>query len=485
MKRIVFLLIISLVFTTNMALAQEPAPQNNAEGETECPILFPLNLIGVRGGLNLADMVYSFDPIDIYHHYLQPQGMVGLFGHFHLGKSNLAIRPEVTFIGRADSLEWKDVRYRLKAHYLDLRMPITYNIRFRDSYLSPYLMVAPQFNMAYGGKVNYFDQEDYPEGCSTAITTADINPYDVSVMFGGGLDVLLPTKGIPVLLSLEAGYNISLLNNFAQREILDNPRVADDNRSRILNHLIPGAELYQETRKSRGIELALRIALPLDDSWKCKEPRKIVQKPDTVFVPDTVIVEQHDTTINTQTDTVYIIKPGPHVGDSLEYIRKDCYSFGEMYAFIKLGVDISDKRICLFNINFDFDSYRLRSESFVHLDEVAMMMNAFPEMHIKIIGHTDSLGSDEYNETLSLNRSKSVIRYLQSKGIDKDRMVPEGFGEKYPIDTNSTPEGRFHNRRVEIEVLNVGIRNTDGNSSYNNTNGGDDNTNTENNSTVE
>ena len=339
--------------------------------------------------------------------------------------------------------------------------------------------------MAYGGKVNYFDQEDYPEGCSTAITDADINPYDVSVMFGGGLDILLPTKGIPVMLSLEAGYNIGLLNNFAQREILDNPRVADDNRSRILNHLIPGAELYQETRKSRGIELALRIALPLDDSWKCKEPRKIVQKPDTVFVPDTVIVEQHDTTINTQTDTVYIIKPGPQVRDSLEYIRKDCYSFGEMYAFIKLGVDISDKRICLFNINFDFDSYRLRSESFVHLDEVAMMMNAFPEMHIKIIGHTDSLGSDEYNETLSLNRSKSVIRYLQSKGIDKDRMVPEGFGEKYPIDTNSTPEGRFHNRRVEIEVLNVGIRNTDGNSGYNNTNGGDNNTNTENNSTVE
>ena len=103
MKRIVFFLIISLVFTTNMALAQEPAPKNNAEGETECPILFPLNLIGVRGGLNLADMVYSFDPIDIYRHYLQPQGMVGLFGHFHLGKSNLAIRPEVTFIGRADN----------------------------------------------------------------------------------------------------------------------------------------------------------------------------------------------------------------------------------------------------------------------------------------------------------------------------------------------------------------------------------------------
>lgn len=472
MKRIVFFLIISMVFLTNKALAQEPAATDNANGEYDCPILFPRNLIGVRGGLNLSDMVYSYDHIDIYRHFLQPQGMAGLFGHFHLGKSNIAIRPEVTFIGRADSLEWKDVRYRLKAHYLDLRLPITFNLRFKDSYVSPYLMVAPQANLAYGGKINYFDQEDYPEGCSTTITDADINPYDISVMLGGGLDILIPTKGIPLLLSLEAGYNLGLRNNFSQREILDNPTVADNDRSYILNHLIPGAELYKETRKNRGIELALRIALPLDDSWKCTHPRKpLTQIYDTVFVPDTVYVEQHDTTITKQTDTVYIVKPGAPRGDSLEYVRKDCYSFGEMYAFIKLGVDISDKRMCLFNINFDFDSYRLRSESYPHLDEVAMMMNAFPEMRIKIIGHTDSVGSDKYNENLSLNRSKSVIRYLQSKGIDAGRMVPEGFGEKYPIDTNSTPEGRFHNRRVEIEVLNVGIRNTD--TGYGN-NGADD-----------
>ena len=481
MKRNVFLFVILTVMMTGTALAQEPAPKNNADTTYEGPILWPRNLIGVRGGLNLSDMVYSYNPIDIYSHFLQPQGMVGLFGHFNLGKSHLAIRPEVSFVGRADSLEWKDVRYRLKAHYLDLRPPITYNIRLRDRYVSPYLMVAPQFNMAYGGKVSYIDQEDYPGGCSAAITDADINPYDASVLLGGGIDFLIPTNGIPVMLSLEAGYNIGLRNNFSQREILNNPAVADNDRSHILNHLIPGAELYKETRKNRGIEIALRIALPLDDSWKNKGPRPHQpQTYDTVYVQDTVFVEQHDTTFNTQTDTVYIIKPGPAHGDSLEYIRKDCYSFGEMYAFIKLGVDISDKRICLFNINFDFDSYRLRSESYPHLDEVAMMMNAFPEMRIKIIGHTDSLGSDAYNETLSLNRSKSVIRYLQSKGIDKDRMVPEGFGEKYPIDTNSTPEGRFHNRRVEIEVLNVGIRNTDGNTGY--YNGNDGNTTTDDNS---
>ena len=455
----------------NVAFAQEPDTTQKTSSTSDDTVIFPRKLVGIRGGVNLSDMAYAHDPIQQhYNHFLQPQGMVGVFGHFQLGETNFALRPEIAFVGRADSLQWLDVRYRLKAHYVDLRLPITYNFRIPKRHFSPYLMVAPQLDMAYGGKVSYFD-DDYPTGAFAKITKADINKYDLSVLMGAGVDFLIPTKSIPVLFSIEAGYNLGLLNNFAQREILDNPRVTDGNRSNIVN-ILSSNKLYQETRKNRGIEVALRIALPIDDSWK--NPNKTPVKPivttitDTVYVPDTVYVVHYDTTIHNQTDTVYILQPQSECNDSLEYVRKDCYSFGEMYAFIKLGVDISDKRICLFNINFDFDSYRLRRESYPHLDEVAMMMNAFPEMRIKIIGHTDSLGSDQYNQTLSFNRAKSVIRYLQTKGIAKDRMVPEGFGEKYPIDTNSTPEGRFHNRRVEIEVLNVGIRNTDGNTGYNN-----------------
>ena len=470
MKRSVFFLLV-MALVANMAMAQKPATQEQTKAVAEDSVVFPRNLVGIRGGLNLATMAYSYDLINKYYdRHLQPQGMIGLFGHFHLGNSNFAIRPEVSLVGRADSLDWLDVRYRLKAHYVDLRLPLTYNFRFKNKYVSPYLMLAPQVNLAYGGKVSYW-ADDYPKGAFADITKADINGCDASLLFGAGVDFLVPTKGIPVMFSLEAGYNLGLCNTFAKREVLDNPQIAPEDRSIIANPFL-GAELYQETRKNRGIEVALRIAVPIDDSWKkaAKNPVNpiVTTITDTVYVPDTIYVVHYDTTIHNRTDTVYILQPSTECNDSLEYVRKDCYSFGEMYAFIKLGVDISDKRICLFNINFDFDSYRLRKESYPHLDEVAIMMNAFPEMRIKIIGHTDSLGSDKYNQTLSYNRAKSVIRYLQSKGIAKDRMVPEGFGEKYPIDTNSTPEGRFHNRRVEIEVLNVGIRNTDGNAGYNN-----------------
>lgn len=438
--------------TANVATVQ------TAEEGTQ--VVFPRNLIGVRGGLNLSDMRYSQKLVDRYKHYWQPQGMLGLFGHFQLGNSNLSLRPEVTLIGRADSLVWKDVEYRMKAHYVDFRLPLTYNFRIDGSHVSPYLMVVPEFGMAYGGKIGYH-ADDFPNGVTAKVTKADINQFDAGVMFGAGLDFLVETKSIPLLLSVEAGYNLGLLNTFAQREIKDNPDIAEADRSIIANRFF-GAELWQKERKNRGIEVALRIALPLDGSWK-QERKPLAKAVDTTRkAPDTVFIVVMDTTPKVP-DTVYIGQPAvkENDGEGPSYVHKDCYSFSEMYAFITLGIDISDKRICLFNINFDFDSYRLRPESKQPLYDVAMMMKAYPEMLIKVYGHTDSLGTENYNNVLSLQRANAVIKYLKSQGIDGSRMEPEGCGKKYPIDTNQTPQGRFRNRRVEIEVMNVGMRITD------------------------
>ena len=73
------------------------------------------------------------------------------------------------------------------------------------------------------------------------------------------------------------------------------------------------------------------------------------------------------------------------------------------------------------------------------------------------VGHTDSVGSDAYNDKLSVQRSEAVKAYLVSKGIDASKIYTEGKGEKQPVAANSTAEGRAKNRRVEIEV--VAIRN--------------------------
>ena len=69
------------------------------------------------------------------------------------------------------------------------------------------------------------------------------------------------------------------------------------------------------------------------------------------------------------------------------------------------------------------------------------------------VGHTDSVGTDAYNQKLSIRRAEAVKAYLQAKGIEANRIYTEGKGEKQPVDSNKTAAGRAKNRRVEIEVV--------------------------------
>ncbi len=105
------------------------------------------------------------------------------------------------------------------------------------------------------------------------------------------------------------------------------------------------------------------------------------------------------------------------------------------------------------NIYFDFDKTTLRKESFAELNKVVDFLQRNPSVEIKIEGHTDSRGSDEYNLNLSQGRSQSVVDYLISQGIDRNRLSAQGYGESKPIDTNETDEGRANNRRVEFTVV--------------------------------
>lgn len=106
---------------------------------------------------------------------------------------------------------------------------------------------------------------------------------------------------------------------------------------------------------------------------------------------------------------------------------------------------------------FDFDKAVLKPEAKVKLDDMASKLKAINLEVVIAVGHTDSVGSDEYNQKLSIRRAEAVKAYLVSKGIEANRVYTEGKGEKQPVADNKTADGRAKNRRVEIEV--VGTRN--------------------------
>jgi OOP family OmpA-OmpF porin len=102
---------------------------------------------------------------------------------------------------------------------------------------------------------------------------------------------------------------------------------------------------------------------------------------------------------------------------------------------------------------FDFDRSVIKPEGKAKLDDLISKIKGINLEVIIAVGHTDSVGSDKYNQKLSVNRSEAVKAYLVSKGVEKNRVYTEGKGEKQPVADNKTAEGRAKNRRVEIEVV--------------------------------
>ncbi|MBN1598061.1 MAG: OmpA family protein [Bacteroidales bacterium] len=109
--------------------------------------------------------------------------------------------------------------------------------------------------------------------------------------------------------------------------------------------------------------------------------------------------------------------------------------------------------LVLKNIFFEFNKTTLLPASFAELDQVAYFVRSNQISLIEIGGHTDSDGSDSYNQKLSEGRARSVVEYLKSKGVSQERMRAVGYGESKPIDTNLTEEGKAVNRRVEFTLL--------------------------------
>jgi len=105
------------------------------------------------------------------------------------------------------------------------------------------------------------------------------------------------------------------------------------------------------------------------------------------------------------------------------------------------------------NVTFDTDSAALDSGFYDVLDSVALVLEEYDQTLIEAAGHTDSTGSESYNQRLSEQRAQSVARYLGSQGVTQQRLIVRGYGESYPIASNDTEAGRQQNRRVELTLV--------------------------------
>ena len=114
---------------------------------------------------------------------------------------------------------------------------------------------------------------------------------------------------------------------------------------------------------------------------------------------------------------------------------------------------LTNNKIVLNNVFFDFDKAELKPESFIELDKLVELLQKNPTIKIEIAGHTDNKGDKKYNQTLSQKRAETVVNYIVKKGIAITRLTAKGYGDTTPIAPNDTEENKAKNRRTELKVL--------------------------------
>jgi outer membrane protein OmpA-like peptidoglycan-associated protein len=107
------------------------------------------------------------------------------------------------------------------------------------------------------------------------------------------------------------------------------------------------------------------------------------------------------------------------------------------------------------NITFALNSSDLNAQFFNALDGVSMVLKEYDKTVVEVAGHTDSSGSDQYNQALSERRAQAVAGYLSSHGVKTQRLITIGAGEGHPVASNDTEQGRSANRRVELTIVPV------------------------------
>lgn len=388
--------------------------------------------VGVGGGFHTTFMRFSDINEKMYptNENLH-SGVFVLFGQYEFGKGkHFAVRPELTLLRRGGKLTeigkkygWdddvEDSRYELKARYWDIRIPVIYQFMDANSVIRPYVYVAPVLGFATCGTINL--QTDYKdgsyEGYELELSKANMASSYFAGMIGVGAKYHFNVAHNTWFLALEVSYEIGFTNTYGSKE--------KDGEARVNRDWSNSSFSLEGSRKFSGVEIMATLGIPINTFKK-----KAVPEP--VPVPVVRPVEE---------------KP-------MEVVKeKPCYTLEEINDMMVRGERVEGKTICAVDaINFDFGKSTIKHESYDYLDHLASTLIR-TNAKIEIKGHTDNVGSEEFNMNLSKERARAVMDYLVFKGVSKSKLSYSYYGMSRPLTTNDTEEGRTMNRRVEFEIL--------------------------------
>jgi OOP family OmpA-OmpF porin len=372
--------------------------------------------IGLKGGLNFPSFSYSNSDINGYKSELYYTTLWGVFAEFPFNERNtFSLRPEINFITRGQHVDDKDINYKMDAQSVDIYLPFVYTFRSQEKQpVSPFVLIAPAIGFSTGGKIKL-------DKWKTDVSDANLNPFHAGIY--GGVGVKFPVYGSNrrelLSIGLELGYYLGLTDTYSKKE--------KDGEALALN-----LKYYEieGTRKHTGLQAQVSVSVPLSIfKAKKKAPAPAVVVPEPVVIPEPE-------------------KPAP-------VVEKPCYTIEEMKELIKEKKEIIGKKICAFEqITFEFGKSDLTKPSKNYLDEIVELMRKNSVLKITVNGHTDNVGTAEYNLNLSKTRAKVVYDYLVKSGISSSRLDYRYYGLTKPIVDNDTEEGRAINRRVEFEIIN-------------------------------
>ena len=256
---------------------------------------------GVKTGISIGDMRLTADCYDMYKHTMTANAVAGVYFQYRT-PFGLSVRPEIAYVGRGANLEWEDVKYRMRAHCLDMRVGVIYNFTIHKTLLSPYVVVAPMWNTTLGGRVKYID--DFTEEINMPLSKSNMKMHDFDMFCGAGLEYPVFGKGWAIYLSGEIGYNWGLVRNFAKQE--------QNGNLTILNPSLD-QPLATGGRLGRGIEITVRVGVPFGMKLKRKDKstnEEDIWTEDTLDVPaDTLESEPQEEEVTEPVEKKQEVKP--------------------------------------------------------------------------------------------------------------------------------------------------------------------------------